>query len=215
MIKEYAKIIIMSVVLVLLLTGIVLMLVMDIDLGIFKSLSLANISDKKVSVDTLTQSELLEKIKHESKLDDLEKEKNAYEVSKEKFDKIDDSTIALVQEATTDEKYFIEYLWIVLGNYARDNDLLINIITPGSSSTSTETTGEDGTTVSKPDIDTTIAQDAIKLIVKGRYVNVADFVYEVENDKELKFKLDNIKMEYTTDNMIQATFTVLSLQVKK
>jgi len=121
----------------------------------------------------------------------------------------------MVKEATTDERYFIEYLWIVLGNYATENDLAINIITPGSSSSTITSESGDGNIITKPTIDTSIRNDAIKLIVRGRYANVADFVYEVENDKELKFKLDNIKMTYTADNAIEATFNVLSLKVKK
>ena len=55
----------------------------------------------------------------------------------------------------------------------------------------------------------------IKITVQGRYANVADFVFDVENDKSLRFRLDNIKMTYTENNAIQATFNVLNIKVKK
>ena len=58
-------------------------------------------------------------------------------------------------------------------------------------------------------------RSGIKITIKGRYANVADFVFDVENDKSLRFKLDNIKMTYAGDNEIQATFDVLSLSVLK
>lgn len=222
MIKEYKKIIIMAVVLLIMIIAIVVALTTDVDFGLFKNLSIASISHKKVSVETLALNEVAEKIEHEQAIDVLESAKNKYETSRQKFENIDKSTIDMVQEATKDEKYFIEYLWIVLGSYANDNGLLINIITPGSTAEKVEEVeketqdGAEGeATESKPTLDVAVAEDAIKIIVRGRYANVADFVYEVENDKELKFKLDNIKMTYASNNEIEATFNVLSLKVKK
>ena len=219
MMKEYKKIIIMAAVLLIMIVAIVVALTTDVDFGLFKNLSIASISHKKVSVETLAQNEVVEKIEHEQAIDVLESAKNKYETSRQKFENIDKSTIDMVQEATKDEKYFIEYLWIVLGSYANDNGLLINIITPGSTAGIDEQETQDGdkgeSTESKPTLDVSVAGDAIKIIVRGRYANVADFVYEVENDKELKFKLDNIKMTYASNNEIEATFNVLSLKVKK
>ena len=180
------------------------------------------------------------KAEHQSALDSLEQAKNTYEIEKKKFDTIDQATVDLVKEATKDEKYFIEYLWITLGNYATDNNLIIDVITPGSTLSSTGETlngsgsdtgtgtgnalggginfgGSDtGAGNSRPTTDTSsVANNSIRIIVKGRYANVADFVYDVENDKELKFRLDNIKMVYKSNNQIEATFNILSLQVKK
>lgn len=215
MIKEFRKIIIMAVSLLILVVGLVVILTTDMDFGVFRSLGVASISDKKVSLETLVLNEVQEREKHETAIDTLEATKNQYEAAKKAFDNIDKSTVELVQEATMDERYFIEYLWIVLGNYAKENNLLINIITPGSKSQTIEGTGEDGNATSTPVVDTSVSNDAVKIIVKGRYANVADFVYEVENDKELKFKLDNIKMTYVKNNVIEATFNVLSLKVKK
>ena len=214
MIKEYKKIIIMAVSLLVLVIGLVAVIASDIDFGLFKNLAIASLSDKKVTVDTLLQEEGAQKEKLESSLDKLEQAKNQYETEKKKFDNIDKSTIDLVKDATKDEKYFIEYLWIVLGNYADDNDLFINIHTPGSTQAPVEdaegTEGEN-----KQPAFESVADNTIRIVVRGRYPKVADFVYEVENDKELRFKLDNIKMTYTKNNEIEATFNVLSLQVKK
>lgn len=225
MMKEFRKIIIMSVVLVLLIVALVIVLTKDINLGIFNNLAVSSISGKKVLVETLMQNELAEKVKHESAIDTLETTKNQYEAEKQAFDNIDQATIDLVKEATVDERYFIEYLWIVLGNYAEDNDLAINIITPGSTVDTSEQKEEEGEQSKENNSNNnysnitqnngSVKDGTIKIIVTGRYANVADFVYEVENDKELKFKLDNIKMTYTSDNKIQATFNVLSLKVKK
>ena len=63
--------------------------------------------------------------------------------------------------------------------------------------------------------DTQDVKGTTKLTVTGRYADVADFVFDVENDSSLKFKLDNIKMTYSKDNLIVASFDVLSLSVSK
>ena len=197
----------MSVTLILIIVGVVLVLTNDVDFRLFETISTTTVKYQKENVEGLMADEETETKKYEKQLDALSSAQNSYKAAKQKYDAIDKATIELVQEATADEKYFIEYLWIVLGNYARDNDLMIDIVTPSSKKDTTEGNATN--------IDVTVDKNAIKIIVQGRYANVADFVYEVENDKELKFKLDNIKMTYTKNNAIQATFNVLNLKVKK
>ncbi len=233
MIKEYKKILIMSVVLLILIISIVVVFTSDISIAGITSGSIFTISEGKNNLNGLIEKESTVKAEHQSALDSLEQAKNTYETEKKKFDNIDQATVDLVKEATKDEKYFIEYLWITLGNYATDNNLIIDVITPGSTLSSTgETLGETGSGnnldgginfggadsgagMGRPTTDTSVANNSIRIIVKGRYANVADFVYDVENDKELKFRLDNIKMVYKSNNQIEATFNILSLQVKK
>ena len=215
--KEYKKIIILCVVLLILVISIVVVFTTDLSIGNFKSAAIFTISDGKTELNSLIEREATTKAEHQSVLDALERAKNDYDSEKRTFEGIDQATVDLVKEATKDEKYFIEYLWITLGNYASDNNLLIDVITPGSTSASTgEVLNGDANQENQgSSLDTSIASDAIRIVVKGRYANVADFVYDVENDKELKFRLDNMKMVYKSNNQIEATFNVLSLQVKK
>ncbi len=220
MIKEYKKIIIMAVILLILIIGIVVSFTSELKLGELRSVAIFTMSESREELDNLIEREASTKAEQQSTLDKLEKTKNSYEAEKEKFEKIDQSTIDMIREATKDEKYFIEYLWITLGNYADENDLAIEIITPGSTSAVTgesmnNGSGNNNSAQSKPSLDTSVSNGAIRLVVRGRYANVADFVYDVENDKELKFRLDNIKMSYKSNNQIEATFNVLNLQVKK
>ncbi len=233
MIKEYKKILIMSVVLLILVISIVVVFTSDISIAGITSGSIFTISEGKNNLNGLIEKESTVKAEHQSALDSLEQAKNTYETEKKKFDNIDQATVDLVKEATKDEKYFIEYLWITLGNYATDNNLTIDVITPGSTLSSTGETldgagsgagnaldgginfGGADSGAGRPTTDISVANNSIRIIVKGRYANVADFVYDVENDKELKFRLDNIKMVYKSNNQIEATFNILSLQVKK
>lgn len=254
--RKYDKLITLSSILLLLIVVITLAMVYDMDLFLFKNLSIAGVKEKKMAVDELIQKQTIEEFNNLQAKQELNESKNDFDVAKEAYESIDDSTIAIVQQATKEDKYFIEYLWVVLGNYAKTNNVGIDVITPNSTvvskeedetedaeetegtkkaseqttkqtetnkaTTNTETT-QNSTTQSRVEAlkdreqmtqDTTKSlDDGIKIVVVGRYANVADFVFDVENDKSLKFKLDNIKMEYAGDNQVQATFDVLSLDV--
>lgn len=222
--KKYTKIITLSVVLLALIALITLSMIFDVDLLLFKNLSVAGIQQKKLAVEELMQKQILEEANNSIAKSELQASKNSFDVAKSDYENIDEATIQSVQEATKEVKYFIEYLWIVLGNYATTNNVAINIITPGTEIVENTTDDEDD----KNNNDTKKEQDetlntntttpltsGVKVTIQGRYAQVADFVFDVENDKSLRFKLDNIKMTYSGNNEIQATFDVLSLSVLK
>ena len=192
--KKYSKTIILSSILLVLIAVICLLMIYDFDMIIYKSLSIASIQEKKMNVERLMDDQTEAETSNLSASEELKKNKNSFDVAKSQYENIDETTIELVQEATKDVKYFIEYLWIVLGNYSAANNLNINIDTERAASS---------------------VNSGIKVSVAGRYADVADFVFDVENDKSLKFKLDNIKMVYSGENKITATFDVLSLSVVK
>lgn len=253
---KYKKIIILSSVLLVLIALITLTLIFDVDMILFKNLSIASIQDKRDSVLDLISNKDKEEQNYNNERKNLENSKNNFDVEKEKYENTDESTISMVQEANKEEKYFIEYLWVVLGNYASSEGVKIDIITPGSSENASveneqNTDGQSQTTTNQSttpsaadvtlptdkvtgrttnqnqnmdmvdqDIESSLRQsrsnssnDRVKITVEGRYANVADFVFDVENDTTLKFKLDNISMTYKGDNTISASFDVISLSV--
>ncbi len=201
--KRYINLIILSAVLLVLIALITLAMIYDVDFKFFKNLSIAGIQEKKLNVEVLMTRQLLEETNNTVAKTDLQTSKDSFDVAKDTYENIDESTIQTVQEATKEEKYFIEYLWIVLGNYATANRVGINIITSGDAAGDALGEGEE----------TGPADSGIKITIEGRYANIADFVFDVENDKSLRFKLDNISMTYSGDNKVKATFDVLSLAV--
>ncbi len=230
--RKYTKLIILSAVLLVLIALITLAMILEVDMFFFRNLSIAGIQEKKLAVEELIEKQVQEEAKNETAKKELHDSKNSYDVAKEEYENIDESTISIVQEATKEEKYFVEYLWIVLGNYATTNGVDINILTPGATNATTEEDKKEETTDEKQgnkkdDEETTQStnndrnnanstlRSGVKITIEGRYANVADFVFDVENDKSLRFKLDNISMTYAGDNEIKATFDVLSLSVLK
>ena len=105
-----------------------------------------------------------------------------------------ESQIALSSESGTGyaaaiEKYEIEYLWTRIGNHAKDNDVDMKIELTSSSM---------GTGFYK-----------LNFTVTGSYVGITDFIYAIENDSKLGFKIDNFVMtSYSGENSeVKATFT--------
>lgn len=254
--REYEKMIIYSVVFVVIVVAITLLMTNDVNLFFFNNLSITSVDQVKQETDALIESKQKEEQNYTEAKEKLANSKNSFDVAKAEYESIDAETIKQVQEATKEEKYFIEYLWIVLGDYAKTNNVIIDIITPGATVVEkTETTEEDTETkdttkkattdatkdaatatiteATQPKVpirdtlidnstsnankltDTQDVKGTTKLTVTGRYADVADFVFDVENDSSLKFKLDNIKMTYSKDNLIVASFDVLSLSVSK
>lgn len=200
----------------------------------------------------------------------LEKAQSEYNKQKNKYNSISDETINIIKEATTEETYNLEYMWIKLGNYAKKNNLEIVMVEPGgqtdsssqntssttttsnntsttannntsnttttttttstnkntTNSTTTTTSGNNTSTENKDnktsdnktsDKSNTSSTDSsvLKIQVTGSYMNTADFIFEVENDTALRFKLDNISMDYVKGTTIKTSFNVKNIVVNK
>lgn len=182
----------------------------------------------------------------------LEKAESDYNKQKNKYNSISDETINVIKEATTEESYNLEYMWIKLGNYAKKNNLEIVMVEPGgkqstntnnnnnssnsgSSTNNTNNTNSNSTTTtttttSSPTTNnstnssantssdtsaSTSSSSALKIEVKGSYMNISDFIFEVENDTSLRFKLDNISMDYVEGTTVKASFDVKNIVINK
>ncbi len=95
-----------------------------------------------------------------------------------------------LEAAMREEEFLLDYLWILVGNYADDNGVkvLMNV--------------KDG--------DFSIEFDAT-----GSYISIINFIYDLANDPELKFVVDNIQLEggSNQDAVTKAKFTVYGVNV--
>lgn len=92
---------------------------------------------------------------------------------------------------STTEKYEIEYLWTRLGNYAKDENVDIKIDVTNS------------TMSGKFDLNFTVI---------GSYVGITDFIYDIENDSKLGFKIEDFVMQ-SLDDKVQATFSCKQINI--
>lgn len=255
--KNVFKIIGLIIVLIILIAAILYTMIKGIGIGPIKAISILDIS--KMSDEIALAKVDLEKseYQYENNMENLELAKKAFNTQKEAYELITDEKIAAVKEATKEEEYFIEYLWITLGNYATAHDLDLAIIEPGGTISQTNTTTSNqnddtyvstGTGISgnssgvnstvnaattgsptsgmnqgnqTTNQDTSIVNsltssgDALTVQVKGSYMDLADFVFEVENDKSLRFRLDNIKMRSSGGTEVITSFNVKDFTVLK
>lgn len=255
MMQEYKKLILVIAISVIMALLLILFTVFGFSLG---PINVASITTILEQYDKIKKSEEQLNTKHSSynkTLATLESAKKTYETEKAEYEAISDETVEVIKEATTQEEYSIEYMWIRLGNYARMNNLSIVLIEPGGgqeTSTAPENTNSNTTTStpveSSANTTNTNTQNAnssiatassgkenistmssntdliteesnrgeiFKIQVSGSYMNVSDFVFAVENDNELRFKLDNISMEYVSGTTIKTTFDVKNMIIKK
>lgn len=92
------------------------------------------------------------------------------------------------------ETYDIDYLWTKLGNYAKNEGVVIKIdVVSGGASTNLYN---------------------LNFTVNGSYVSITDFIYDIENDSKLGFKIDDFKMNPSTESSLVATFTCKEVPIK-
>lgn len=208
----------------------------DVNLGIIKFSSIKSLINKHSEVSNVENDLIETELEYGTTVNRLETEQANFVKEKQKYAAITDETIGIIKNIKTEEKYSIEYMWIKLGNYARVNNLSLVMVEPGGSETTvtdkskSSSNNTNKTTTASSDeineIDPQVQQGALttntnknstlfKIQVTGSYIDVSSFVFEVENDKELRFKLDNIVMEYVSGTTIKATFNVKNLIINK
>ena len=255
--KNIIKIIVLVVSLIAIVAAVVFLMIKGIGIGPINAVSVSEISNKKKSVELARLDLDKAKISYQQTKEKLESAKRQFNAEKQEYELISDETISIVKEATKEEEYLMEYLWITLGNYATAHNLALSVIEPGGKvaqpTTETKSTEKDDTTVStgtgvkgdasgvtvttnaaatgsptdgtgtqeekeetNPAVNTSVPNSsALTVQIKGNYIDLADFVFEVENDKSLRFRLDNIKMTSAGGNEVTATFNVKDFTVLK
>lgn len=92
------------------------------------------------------------------------------------------------------ETYDIDYLWTKLGNFAKEEGVVIKIelVTSGTSTNLYN----------------------LNFTVTGGYVGTTNFIYDIENDSKLGFKIDNFEMGARIDYTIVSTFSCKEIPIK-
>lgn len=166
-------------------------------LGNFKVLGIYDIKaqseelDRKIAEasDLASMQIKSENDKLEIALVDLNKQKERYETILAQTDPKD------IEDALKKEQYEIEKLWILVGNYADEHNVVVNLqITNGTS----------GITGVKD----------LNFTINGTYVGITEFIYDLEDDNELQFKIENFSMIPDKEKSnLKATFSVKDVYV--
>ena len=169
------KKILIGVLSVLLLVLCIVILTKGIQIGGLKLESIKQIKEKSESLKAnLNSSNDLTKKEYPSKIEELTSAIKALDVAKEEYinktaGMEDAEEIGITQIKT----YKVEFLWTTIGNYAT----------------------KEGATLTM-DIKTTENEGVYDLnfTLVGNYIAITDFIYDIENDENLKFEIKNFDM---------------------
>lgn len=141
----------------------------------WRSNNFADVKDEKINLDNqinvakqINNQEYLSSVEGlETSIDEYKKTKLKYEAKTASIS--DDTEIGIVKI----KNYKIERIWVILQNYAKKEkiELELNLL--------------DTTTSNVYDLDVTLL---------GDYIGITDFLYDIENDDTLGFKITNFKL---------------------
>ncbi|MBQ8299931.1 MAG: hypothetical protein IJX99_08815 [Clostridia bacterium] len=143
-----------------------------------------NLDNKVAELDNLNTSGI------PNAQNDVKLEIENYEAKRKEYEDLAMSATAdEIAEANKIEKYLLDYLWIRVGNYANDNNVKFKMTPVQSTAT-------------------------LDFDITGSYVSVINFIYDIQNDKELNFNINGIVIQGgSSDQIVKAKFTVEDINV--
>lgn len=188
--------ILISILLILLIILAYFTIFQGISLGTFKISSVADIINANKN---LTQK--IDEANKKIKVDQNNKNQELYESVKtlsnnkeEYYKEANTSTENDIKEANTDETYTCDFLWLRVGNHAREEGVNLKM------------------EIKNDNFGDQQVKD-LSFTVEGKYYGIIDFISAVEEDSKLNFRIDNFKMVEEGENL-KATFDVSNIKIK-
>lgn len=188
--------ILLSIIIVLLLVITYFSLFKGIEIGSLKISSIKQIDEnsKLLEEKTLEANNYID-IEYPKKREDLKQANDKMQDTKKRYlDETNASSEAEIQSALEIESFDIEKLWTKLGNHAKAEEVNLKLVINSSSSGSTDTKD-------------------LSFTVNGSYVGITNFIYDIEDDDQLKFRIYNYKMLPYQNGILQATFIVKDVRI--
>ena len=188
------KDILITVISILLTVVIIICMVKGLTVGSFRILSISNIKQESLNLDNeVDELNNLKNVTSKKKIDDLQTATKDLTTAKQKYlDLASVSSDEEIQEANLEQTYAMEFLWNKVGSYAT----------------------KEGVTL-KWDVSSTGVNNkyTLNFTTTGSYVGVISYIYALENDSDLAFRIENFKMTASGEN-VTATFTVNNVAIK-
>lgn len=206
------KNILISAISILLTVIIIICMFRGISIGQFKILSIPEIKLSSMKLDSeIEELNNLKNVTYKKKLNDLQSSiKNLTSAKQSYLDLASISTDTEIQQANQEQTYAMEFLWNKVGTYATNQGLALtwNVVSTGVNNKYT-----------------------LNFTITGSYIGIINYIYSLENDSELAFRIENFKIvsagaassnsnsnsnSSTQDNTkVTATFTVSNIGIKE
>ena len=190
------KILIIIILLLLIFLGVVI--VKDgLEIGFLNFLSVKQIDEQSQALKTkIEEVNTLIDVEYPKKISDLKKASNNMQTAKEEYLRYTNlSSDEQILNAMQKKSYKIEFLWAKIGNHARKEGINLQFEIVSSSNGANN------------------AND-INFTVEGSYIAIINFIYAIENDTDLNFRIENFKLLPSQNEILQGTFKVRSITVE-
>ena len=168
-----------------------------IQIGNFQILSIKQIEEKSQELKAkIEEVNTLIDVTYPKKIAELKSASNNMKSSKEEYLKYTNlSTDTEILKAMEEKSYTIEFLWAKVGTHAREEgvNLTFEII---SSQTGANNVND------------------IKFTVNGSYIAITNFIYAIENDTDLNFRIESFKLLPYQEEILQGTFFVRNIAIQ-
>lgn len=162
-----------------------------IRLGSFEILSISQIIAKNDDVTAkINEASKLTSVDYPEKIENLNKTFNSYTIQKQKYQDLAGVSEEHAEEIYETKQYDISYLWRILGKYAANRGLTLGIDVQKSTNNLYN----------------------FSFSLNGTYVDIIQFITDIENNSDLYFRIYNFKMS-GSGTTITATFKVEDINI--
>lgn len=146
-------------------------------------------------------------IEYEAKKKQLATSITNYNTSKEEYDEIvpttaGDSVLGIAENELKDI-YDVSFLWTIIGNYATEEGVAIDMVVQ-KNTTSASAMRNSATS------DYMVCD--LKFTLLGKYINLTDFIFDLEDDDRLGFEINDFDMQKSGEDL-QVTLTVKEIKI--
>lgn len=167
-----------------------------IQIGNLKISSIMQIDEESKKLETKTQevNHLID-VEYPKKNADLKEANIRMQEAKTKYsEETNLSSDEEIQSALQIESYDIERLYVKLGMHANKEGVNLKFVLNSSSSGSKDTRD-------------------IAFTLKGSYIGITNFIYAIEDDEELKFRIYNFKLAPAENELLEGSFVVHDVRI--
>lgn len=175
----------------------IILMIKGISIGQLKILSVAQIIDESKELSKeIQEANTLNNVTYKKSLSDLNSAIQQLSSSKSDYlDVASVSTDAEIKEANQSQTYSMEYLWSQVGNHATAEGVNLKL--------EVKSTGVDN-------------KNNLNFSVIGSYMGIRNFIYSIENDSDLNFKIEGFKLTSGSDaEKLSCTFSVSDIAIKQ
>lgn len=189
---------ILMIIIIVLLLGLGYVAVMNgVQIGNFQVLSVKGLEEEsqnlKMKIEELNN---LIDIEYPNRRRELEQAGKGLKDAKDEYLQYTNlSTDEEILAAMQQKSYAIEFLWTKIGTHARKEGINLKLEIASSG------TGANNV-------------NDLKFTVDGSYIAVTNFIYAIENDTELNFRIENFKLLPYQNEILQGTFTVRNIAIE-